>query len=307
MSGIFAHVENLTDAELYNELKKHGFPAGPVVASTRRLYRRKLCQLLEGICGHEQEPLQDNDELEEELTHPVRLDDSIGESKPEYPRAGSGLSHIRPSYSHSGEVLGKSSSSLSDTDYSRSREQRKDDLRSRFSLSSSYLGASRGLQNDEVNDKAGSSWLSRGLSSSVAQTSTSLPRRMYGSSTDNSFGKTSWHSTYSQVTEENPGYSSRQRGIFSDTSPGSRQEMASHYRFTGYSDVKPSLLHRHNQERQRNRSINWTLQLILFTALVVGAVALSYVVYNAWSENDPYRQIEEDVSKLIEEMKPVGN
>jgi hypothetical protein len=31
MSGIFAHVENLTDAELYNELKKHSFPAGPVV------------------------------------------------------------------------------------------------------------------------------------------------------------------------------------------------------------------------------------------------------------------------------------
>jgi hypothetical protein len=30
-------------------------------------------------------------------------------------------------------------------------------------------------------------------------------------------------------------------------------------------------------------------------------------LFQAWSENDPYRQIEEDVSKLIEEMKPVGN
>jgi hypothetical protein len=31
MSEILADVENLTDVELYNELKKHGFPAGPVV------------------------------------------------------------------------------------------------------------------------------------------------------------------------------------------------------------------------------------------------------------------------------------
>jgi hypothetical protein len=31
MSGIIDYVENLTDGEVYNELKKHGFPAGPVV------------------------------------------------------------------------------------------------------------------------------------------------------------------------------------------------------------------------------------------------------------------------------------
>jgi hypothetical protein len=187
-----------------------------ISASTRHLYRRKLSQLLEGICGHEQEPLQDNDEREEELTHPTRMDDSIGESKQEYPRARSGLSHIRPSYSRSGEALGKSSSSLSDTYYSPPREQRKDDLRPGFPSSSSYLGAMKGLQNDEVNDKA-SSWLSRDLSSSVIQPSTSSPVRMYGSSTDNSFGKTSWHPPYSQVTQENTGYSARQRGIFSGT------------------------------------------------------------------------------------------
>lgn len=187
-----------------------------ISASTRHLYRRKLSQLLAGICGHEQEPLQDSDEMEEELTHPARMDDSIGQSKPEYPRARSGLSHIGPSYSHSGEALGKSSSSLSDTYYSPPREQRKDDLRPSFPFSNSYLGAVRGLQNDEVNDKS-SSWLSRDLSSSVTQSSTSSPRRMYGSSTDNSFGKTSWHHACSQVTEEKPGYSARQRGIFTGT------------------------------------------------------------------------------------------
>jgi len=31
MSGRTAHVENLSDVELYNELTKYGFPAGPVV------------------------------------------------------------------------------------------------------------------------------------------------------------------------------------------------------------------------------------------------------------------------------------
>jgi len=31
MSGRLAHVENLSDAELYEELTKRGFPAGPVV------------------------------------------------------------------------------------------------------------------------------------------------------------------------------------------------------------------------------------------------------------------------------------
>jgi hypothetical protein len=30
-------------------------------------------------------------------------------------------------------------------------------------------------------------------------------------------------------------------------------------------------------------------------------------LFQVRSENDPYRQVEEDVSKLIEEMKPMGN
>jgi hypothetical protein len=31
MSGALSYVENLTDAELYDELKKRGFTGGPVV------------------------------------------------------------------------------------------------------------------------------------------------------------------------------------------------------------------------------------------------------------------------------------
>jgi hypothetical protein len=169
-----------------------------ISASTRHLYRRKLSQLLEDIHGHEQEPLEDNDEMEEKLTHPVRMDGSIGANKPEYPRARLGLSHNHPSFNSSGDAPVKSSSFLSDTYYSFQREQRKDDPKSYSSLNSSYLN------------------------SSVAQPSSSSPRRMYGYSTDISFGKTpsfgtSRHTAFSQVTEENPGYYARQRGIFSGT------------------------------------------------------------------------------------------
>jgi hypothetical protein len=146
-----------------------------ISASTRHLYRRKLSQLLEGIHDHEHESLQ-----EEELTYPVRRDGSIGENKPEHLRARSRISHIYPSDNSSGEALGKSSSLLSDTYYSSPREQRKDDLRSYSSLSSSYL------------------------SSSAAQPSTSSPRRMYGSA-------------FPQVAEEYSGYYARQKAIFSGT------------------------------------------------------------------------------------------
>jgi hypothetical protein len=30
-------------------------------------------------------------------------------------------------------------------------------------------------------------------------------------------------------------------------------------------------------------------------------------LFQAWSENDPYQQIEEDITKLVEEIKPVGH
>jgi hypothetical protein len=31
MPGVVAYIENLSDGELYTELKKHGLPVGPVV------------------------------------------------------------------------------------------------------------------------------------------------------------------------------------------------------------------------------------------------------------------------------------
>jgi hypothetical protein len=34
MSGTIAYVENLSDGELYNELRKRGFSAGPVVGKS---------------------------------------------------------------------------------------------------------------------------------------------------------------------------------------------------------------------------------------------------------------------------------
>jgi len=44
MSGRIAYIKNVSDAEVYKELIKHGFPAGPVVGK----YLRHI--LLKGLC-----------------------------------------------------------------------------------------------------------------------------------------------------------------------------------------------------------------------------------------------------------------
>jgi hypothetical protein len=44
MSGTHTYVERLTDAELYQELIKHGFPAGPVVGKyLHGIFLKGLC------------------------------------------------------------------------------------------------------------------------------------------------------------------------------------------------------------------------------------------------------------------------
>lgn len=289
MSGTLAYVENLTDAELYKELRKHGFPAGPVVASTRKLYQHKLFQILEGTHGRgdQQEPSQQADEMEEQLTQPVRTDGGSSytkwshESQSDNVRSRTGLSQTYPS--HSGDVAaGRSSMFQSSTYYTPSREQGKDEMRTHSSVSSSYLGTVRGVGNYEDNSKASPSWLSN---SSATQPRTSPSWRTYGSFGDESFGK------------------SRYRTTLSDTSPAARQEMVSRYRLTAFLDEKASAWNRRNPERQRYKSVSLKAWLVAFTVLVVVAVALYYMVYNAWHENDPYQQIEQDVVKIIEERE----
>jgi hypothetical protein len=76
----------------------------------------------------------------------------------------------------------------------------------------------RGLKNDEDTGKSNPPWLS--VDSSVAQPATSSPWKTYGSSTDDPFRKAQSfgiprHTAFSQVTEESPGYSTRQRRTFS--------------------------------------------------------------------------------------------
>lgn len=166
--------------------------------------------------------MQEADELEEQLTQPIRMGGSIGKSKwgyehkQEEPRVETGLSHIHPFYRHDEAKLGKLSSSLSDTFYTSSRDQRKDDLRPRSSWSSSYCGTERGLEHDDDNGKPSPSWLSMDVNSSAPQPSTSSPWRTYGSSRDDSFRKTQ-HTVFTQVTEGSPGYSARQRRTFTGT------------------------------------------------------------------------------------------
>lgn len=191
-----------------------------ISASTRRLYERKLSQVLEstGGGGDEQEASQLDDEVEEELSQPARVGSSTDKDtfrydhKPEDPRARTSLSYVRPSYSRSDEHIGRSSVSPSDKHYTSYRDQGKDDqLRPHSSWSSSYLGYGRGLENDEGTGKPSPSW-----SSSDAQPATSYSWKTYGSPTDDSFRKTQSYGLprqpiFSQVAEESTGYSARQR------------------------------------------------------------------------------------------------
>lgn len=282
MSGRTAHIKSLSDAELYKELTKHGFPAGPVVASTRKLYEHKLSQILEGGHAHgdNQELLERANEMEEQLTETVKTVGSFGNIQWS-PRSRSNLSQTYSTYS--GDVAsGRSGVYQSASYYTPSREQDRDDVRAHSSVSSSYLGTVRGVGNYDDSIKASPSWLSN---SSVTQPHTSSSWRTYSSSGDEDLGKP------------------RYRTTLSGTSPAARQEMASRYRLTGFSDENASVWNRRNPERLRNKSLSSKARLGLFIFLVLVAMAFCYVVYNAWHENDPYQQIEQDVVKFTEEMK----
>jgi len=226
MSGRLAHVENLSDVELYEELTKHGFPAGPVVASTRKVYERKLSQILEGSHGHgdEQELLQQADEMEQQLTQPLKTVGGFGhtqwspDSKSGSIRSRTNLSQTYSTYSGD-TAAGRSSGVPSSSYYTPSRQQEKDEMRAHSSVSSSYLGTARGVGNyDSI--KASPSWLSN---SPVSQPYTSSSWRTYSSSGDEAIGQ------------------ARYRSTLSDTSPAARQEMVSRSRLTGFSDEKASL------------------------------------------------------------------
>lgn len=46
-------VSQLTDAELRDSLKSHGVSVGPIVATTRKLYEKKLIKLSDGSINSE--------------------------------------------------------------------------------------------------------------------------------------------------------------------------------------------------------------------------------------------------------------
>jgi len=154
---------------------------------------------LEGGHGVEQELLQQVDEMEEQLTQPVKTVGGLGHTQwsPDS-KSGSFRSrtNVSQTYStYSGDVAaGRSSVYQSSSYYTPSREQEKDDMRAHSSVSSSYLGTVRGIGNYDDNVKASPSWLSN---SSVSQPYTSPSWRTYGSSGDEAIGTARYRSTLS--------------------------------------------------------------------------------------------------------------
>lgn len=174
------------------------------------MYKRKLTQILEGfLVADEQTPSQQND-VGEGLTQPKQVNE-----KPSFRHdSKSGDTRVRtsPSYSHGDERLEKSSSSLSNTHTFQRAERRYDGVSPQSPRSSSYLNTVRGLKNNDI-DKPSPSWMS--VDSPLAQPATSSPWKTYGSSKDDPHRKPEFgiprRTTFSQETEESPGYSARQR------------------------------------------------------------------------------------------------
>jgi hypothetical protein len=65
-----AEIEELDDNELFSMLREHNIPAGPIVASTRHLYQKKLIRLLSNqtdvVVQQLEEEYDQNEEYEEE-------------------------------------------------------------------------------------------------------------------------------------------------------------------------------------------------------------------------------------------------
>jgi len=136
---------------------------------------------LEGSHGHddEQELLQQADEMEEPLTQPVKTVGDFGHTQWSF------RSRAKPSQTYS-KYSGDVASGKSASYYTPSREQDRDEVRVHSSVSSSYLGAVRGVGNYDNSIKASSSWLSN---SSVTHPYTSTSWRTYSSSGDEALGK----------------------------------------------------------------------------------------------------------------------
>ena len=156
---------------------------------------------MEGSHGHgdEQKLLQQADEVEEQLTQPVKTVGGFGhtqwspDSKSGSVRSRTNLSQTYSTYS--GDVAsGKSVVYQSASYYAPSREQDRDEVRAHSSVSSSYLGTARGVGNYDDSFKASPSWLSN---SSFTQPYTSPSWRTYSSSGDEALGKPRYRTTLS--------------------------------------------------------------------------------------------------------------
>jgi len=150
---------------------------------------------LEGSRGDGQKLLQ-HDELEEQLTQPVKTAGGVGHRQWSPDSSGSvrsrtNLSQTYSTYS-SDVAAGRSSGYQS---YTPSREHEKDEMRAHSSASSSaYLGTVRGIGDYDDNIKASPSWLSN---SSFTQPYTSPSWRTYGSSGDEALGKSRYRTSFS--------------------------------------------------------------------------------------------------------------
>ena len=145
--------------------------------------------------GDEQELFHHSDEMEEQLTQPVKTVGDFGRTqwspdiRSDSVRSRTNLPQIYST--QNGDVAAvRSSGFQSSSYYSPSRQQEKDEMRVHSSVSSSYVSTVRGVGNYDDNIRASPSWLSN---SSV----TSSSWRTYSSSEDKVFGQSRYRTTLS--------------------------------------------------------------------------------------------------------------
>ncbi|XP_064605011.1 emerin homolog 1-like isoform X2 [Liolophura sinensis] len=106
-----AEVQLMSNSELAVELRSRGVDVGPIIATTRRVYERKLAELLQGgPLAHVSSSEDEDEEMEDETYEGEVLESEEPEIVPPSKSSGYQSSirprpHIRESYSSQEAVL----------------------------------------------------------------------------------------------------------------------------------------------------------------------------------------------------------
>lgn len=267
---IRSHVWDLSDGELYRALKDYGVPVGPVVDSTRQLYRRKLADILLNEQQKDEEPNEhDLEGVSSELLLGRKLvpppENTLDDCSWRFP-----------------ELDPVSSRRITDVE--------------------SELRISDYVSSDQNLSEPGCSWMNRSPEGTDTRHSVSgATWRTTGTSESSLSAAVRGEQYFSQSRDEGVGYSVRERNVFTDSDM--RRELADRYQLT-------SLMRDNNSRPssglvQQQRSSMLSLKAVIIVVIVgcVLCVLLLMLVFAGSDVFDPYQEIEDAARRAIEDRK----